>query len=48
MGKIFVADLPEGEPVTSFFLARDMQLRQRRSVWAEGDPSRFASQPSIG
>jgi 3'-5' exoribonuclease len=31
MGKIFVADLPEGEPVTSFFLARDMQLRQRRS-----------------
>ena len=31
MGKIFVADLPEGEPVTSFFLARDIQLRQRRS-----------------
>lgn len=30
MGKIFVADLCEGEPVTSFFLARDIQLRQRR------------------
>jgi 3'-5' exoribonuclease len=31
MGKIFVVDLREGEPVTSFFLARDVQVRQRRS-----------------
>ena len=31
MGKIFVADLIEGEPVTSFFLAKQVQVRQRRS-----------------
>jgi len=31
MGKIFVVDLAEGEPVTSFFLAKQVQLRQRRS-----------------
>ncbi len=31
MGKVFVADLREGEPVTSYFLARDIQVRQRRS-----------------
>lgn len=31
MGKIFVADLIEGEAVTSFFLARQVQIRQRRS-----------------
>ena len=31
MGKSFIADLREGEPVTSFFLARDIQVRQRRS-----------------
>lgn len=30
MGKIFVADLREAEPVTSFFLAKDIQVRQRR------------------
>src|SRR5574341_522589 len=30
MGKIFIADLREGEPVTSFFLAKDIQVRQRR------------------
>lgn len=31
MGKVFVADLIEGQPVTSFFLARQIQLRQRRA-----------------
>jgi 3'-5' exoribonuclease len=31
MGKVFVADLIEGEPVTSFFLAKEIQVRQRRS-----------------
>jgi 3'-5' exoribonuclease len=31
MGKIFVADLIEGEPVTSFFLAKQVHVRQRRS-----------------
>lgn len=31
MGKVFVADLIEGEPVTSFFLAKQVQVRQRRS-----------------
>ena len=31
MGKSFVVDLVEGEPVTSFFLAKQVQLRQRRS-----------------
>jgi 3'-5' exoribonuclease len=31
MGKIFVVDLVEGEAMTSFFLARQVQLRQRRS-----------------
>jgi 3'-5' exoribonuclease len=31
MGKLFVADLIEGEPVTSFFLAKQVQVRQRRS-----------------
>jgi 3'-5' exoribonuclease len=30
MEKIFIADLREGEPVTSFFLAKDIQVRQRR------------------
>lgn len=30
MGKIFVADLREAEPVKSFFLAKDIQVRQRR------------------
>lgn len=34
MGKVFVADLVEGEAATSFFLARQVQVRQRRS----GDP----------
>ena len=34
MEKIFVIDLIEGEPVTSFFLARQIQMRQRR----KGDP----------
>ena len=31
MGKVFVADLIEGEPVTSFFLLKQVQVRQRRS-----------------
>lgn len=31
MGKVFVADLIEGEPVTSYFLAKEIQVRQRRS-----------------
>lgn len=31
MGKVFVADLAEGETVTSFFLAKQIQVRQRRS-----------------
>jgi len=31
MGKVFVADLVEGEAVTSFFLAKQIQVRQRRS-----------------
>lgn len=31
MGKVFVTDLAEGEAVTSFFLARQIQIRQRRS-----------------
>ena len=31
MGKVFVTDLTEGEPVTSFFLAKQIQVRQRRS-----------------
>ena len=31
MGKVFVADLIEGEPVTSFFLVKQVQVRQRRS-----------------
>ncbi len=30
MGKLFVADLVEGEPVTSFFLAKEVALRQRK------------------
>jgi len=34
MGKIFVAELAEGEPVLSFFLVKQVQVRQRRS----GDP----------
>ena len=31
MGKSFVADLIAGEPVTTFFLAKQVQVRQRRS-----------------
>ncbi len=31
MDKVFVIDLVEGEPVTSFFLAKQVQVRQRRS-----------------
>ncbi len=31
MGKVFVADLIEGESVTSFFLAKQVQVRQRRT-----------------
>lgn len=31
MGKAFVADLIEGEPVTSYFLAKQVEVRQRRS-----------------
>ncbi len=31
MGKVFVSDLVEGEPVTSFFLAKQVQVRQRRT-----------------
>ncbi len=31
MEKVFVADLIEGEPVTSFFLAKHVQVRQRRT-----------------
>jgi 3'-5' exoribonuclease len=31
MGKIFVRDLVEGQAVTSFFLAKNIQVRQRRS-----------------
>lgn len=31
MGKIFVADLVEGAPIASFFLAKQVQVRQRRS-----------------
>jgi 3'-5' exoribonuclease len=31
MGKIFVAELVEGEPATSFFLVKQVQIRQRRS-----------------
>src|SRR5574337_897623 len=31
MEKVFVADLAEGEAVTSFFLAKQVQVRQRRS-----------------
>jgi len=31
MSKIFVADLVEGEAVTSFFLAKEVQLRRRRT-----------------
>lgn len=31
MGKVFVTDLTEGEGVTSFFLAKQIQVRQRRS-----------------
>lgn len=31
MGKVFVADLIEGEPVTSYFLAKQVQVRQRRT-----------------
>lgn len=31
MGKVFVVDLIEGEPFTSFFLAKQVQVRQRRS-----------------
>lgn len=34
MAKIFIAELVEGEPVTSFFLARQVQVRQRK----KGDP----------
>ncbi|HSB72261.1 MAG TPA: HD domain-containing protein [Candidatus Methylomirabilis sp.] len=30
MAKIFITDLAEGEPVTSFFLAKQIMLRQRR------------------
>lgn len=30
MDKHFIADLVEGEPVTSFFLAREVELRQRK------------------
>lgn len=31
MDKAFIIDLVEGEPVTSFFLAKQVQVRQRRS-----------------
>ncbi len=31
MAKAFIADLLEGQPVTSFFLAKQVQVRQRRS-----------------
>jgi 3'-5' exoribonuclease len=31
MAKIFITELLDGEPVTSFFLARQIQIRQRRS-----------------
>lgn len=31
MEKLFVVDLMEGEPVTSFFLAKQVQVRQRRT-----------------
>jgi 3'-5' exoribonuclease len=31
MGKVFVTDLIEGEAVTSFFLTKQVQVRQRRS-----------------
>lgn len=31
MGKAFVADLIEGEPVTSYFLVKQVEVRQRRS-----------------
>jgi 3'-5' exoribonuclease len=34
MAKIFIAELIEGEPVTSFFLAKQIQVRQRK----RGDP----------
>jgi 3'-5' exoribonuclease len=31
MTKLFVADLPDGQPVTSYFAARQIDVRQRRS-----------------
>ncbi|HTX54144.1 MAG TPA: HD domain-containing protein [Candidatus Baltobacteraceae bacterium] len=31
MGKVFIQDLIEGEPITSFFLAKNIQVRQRRT-----------------
>ncbi len=31
MGKVFIRDLIEGQAVTSFFLAKNIQLRQRRT-----------------
>jgi len=31
MAKTFIAELPEGEAVTSYFLAKQIQVRQRRS-----------------
>ncbi len=31
MGKVFVAELIEGEPVTSYFLTKQVQIRQRRT-----------------
>jgi 3'-5' exoribonuclease len=31
MDKVFVKDLVEGETVTSFFLAKQVQVRQRRN-----------------
>jgi 3'-5' exoribonuclease len=31
MAKAFVAELPEGQPVTSYFVAKQVQARQRRS-----------------
>ena len=31
MAKAFVAELQDGQPVTSYFLAKQVQVRQRRS-----------------
>jgi len=31
MAKAFIAELRDGQPITSYFLAKQVQVRQRRS-----------------